>query len=488
VFEVRIFAEHAQAECALARGDRRGARRHVRTGLAELRRHRSTFAAADARASVAVHAEALAAVGLRIALDGGSAPDVLRWIELARAGRRRHAAVRPLIDPEAAAELAELRSIAGDVRAGEAEGRDTADLLHRQRDLEQATHRRRLRTGDTQLEDTWEPPDVGQLRSLLAGGQLVELAEIDERLVAVAVGAVRSRLVDLGPAHLVLDPAGSLTAALRTAVTPEQPAPRRRAAIDLIGRAVDRLDSVLADVLRGDAPVVLVVPASLHALPWQLLPALTGRPVVVAPSATWWSEHVPDALLSPSAARGRPDPMTVAVAGPRLLEADAEVSEVAACYPRAAVLVGPAATIAAVGQALATATTAHIASHGQVRRDNALWSSLELADGPLCVYDLEALPRTPRTVVLSGCETGVGVRAGDGLLGLSTALLERGTTSLVASVCLLPDSRDTRSLMAAMHGQLAAGATPSAALARLSVGPLGDSTILAASLTCFGTG
>ena len=480
VFEVRVVADHALATCAVARRDRRAARRHVRSGLADLRRHRASFAAADARASVAVHAEKLAALGLRLALESGSASDVLSWMELTRAGRRRHPAARPVADSAGAAELTELRSVAAEVRAHEADGRDTVDLLHRQRDLERAAHRRRLRTSDERADLDRSPLDVTGLRSLLVGQQLVELAGIGERLVGVTLGRRRARLLDLGPIRDVLGPVGTMLTALRTAIAPSQPTARRRAAIDLLGRAADQLDRVLAAVFRGDGPLVLVVPPELHAVPWQLLPTLVGRPIVLAPTATWWGESAADPPFEPG---GR----TVAVAGPRLVEAEAEARAVAACYPNATVLAGPAATTAAVSAALAVATIAHVASHGRVRRDNPLWSSLELADGPLSVYDLEAMTTTPRTVVLSGCETGVGVQAGDGLLGLSTALLERGTRSLVASVCLLPDSAETRSTMTRLHEQVAAGSVPSAALAGLAAGPRdSDAAMLAACLTCFG--
>jgi hypothetical protein len=287
-------------------------------------------------------------------------------------------------------------------------------------------------------------------------------------------------LVDLGATRTALRPVEPMLAALRTAITPAQPVARRQAAVELLNRASGELDRMLAAVLTGDGPLVLVVPPKLHAVPWQLLPGLVGRPVVLAPTAMWWADAAAD--LAPE-----PGGWTVAIAGPRLVEAEAEAHAVAACYQDATVLAAADATTSAVGDALAVATVAHVASHGRVRRDNPLWSSLELADGPLSVYDLEAMTGTARTVVLSGCETGVGVQAGDGLLGLSTALLERGTRSLVASVCLLPDSAVTRLTMTALHRQVAAGVVPSAALAELATGSNGpDAAMLAASLTCVG--
>jgi hypothetical protein len=247
-------------------------------------------------------------------------------------------------------------------------------------------------------------------------------------------------------------------------------------------RAVRRLDDTLGPLLAGDGPVILVVPAGLHTVPWQLLPRLATRAVAVAPSATWW--HNADAAIP----HGVSLPGAVVVAGPRLDEAEREAEKVAHCHPGAALLTGAAATTRAVLASLEDASMAHIACHGRIRYDNPLWSSLELADGPLCVYDLERLDRTPPLVVLSGCDTGVGVRAGDELLGLATALLARGTRSLVASVCSLPDSPGLRDTMTAFHEKLAAGTSPATALAELSDGAPDDPVaVLAAVLTCFGT-
>jgi CHAT domain-containing protein len=198
--------------------------------------------------------------------------------------------------------------------------------------------------------------------------------------------------------------------------------------------------------------------------------------VTVAPSATWWASAPP-----PDDGARR----AVVVAGPRLAFAEAEASAVADGYPGAVTLTGPAATAAQVTAALNRAALLHVACHGRIRDDNALWSSLELFDGPLYLYDLDRAARTPPLVVLSGCETGVGVRVGDQLLGLSTALLRRGTRALVAAVCPLPDSAATRDTMIALHRRLAGGDPPSVALAALAGGP---SPLVAAALTCFGAG
>jgi hypothetical protein len=473
VFDVRILATHALALAADASGDLAAARRHIRSGLADLRRHRASLAATDARASVARHAADLAALGLRLAIDTGSAATALSWVERAAVSRELPQAVRPPSDQTLAAELANLRALSAELREREHCGGDTKPLLDRQRHLEREIQRTQLRSAGDGAGHSGRAVTARTLHSALGGGVLIELAKCSGRLIAVRVGVRRAALADCGPMSDAVAAGESMTAALRVAAM--------RGAVSassLLGRATAALDAVLAPLALGSGPVVLVVPAALQAVPWSLLPCLRGRPVTVAPSATWW--HT--ARGAECASGG-----VLAVAGPRLAEAEREAADVAGCHPDATLLTGSAATAAAVAGALPGVRLAHLACHARVRRDNPLWSELELAEGSLYVHDLEALARTPPTVVLSGCETGVGVHAGDQLIGLSTALLRRGTVRLVASICLLPDSPGTRAGMTELHRRIAGGSTPARALAAMTAdGPINDNALLAACLACFG--
>src|SRR5919199_284596 len=81
-----------------------------------------------------------------------------------------------------------------------------------------------------------------------------------------------------------------------------------------------------------------------------------------------------------------------------------------------------------VAHAMDGARLVHVACHGTFRSDNPLFSSLTLADGPLTVYDIEALARAPRRLVLSACESGLSsVRPGDELMGLTASLAAIGS-------------------------------------------------------------
>jgi CHAT domain-containing protein len=135
------------------------------------------------------------------------------------------------------------------------------------------------------------------------------------------------------------------------------------------------------------------------------------------------------------------------------------------------------------------ARLAHVAAHGTFRADNPLFSSLRLDDGPVTVYDLEAVRRAPATLVLSACESGLSdVRPGDELMGLASVLLALGTNVLVASIVPVPDAA-TRTLMGAFHRRLAQGDAPAAALAAAQLrvaadGPAGLAA--AAGFLCLG--
>jgi CHAT domain-containing protein len=123
-------------------------------------------------------------------------------------------------------------------------------------------------------------------------------------------------------------------------------------------------------------------------------------------------------------------------------------------------------------------------------------SSLQLADGPLTVYDLERLVRAPRLIVLASCSAALSeIRPGDELMGLAAALLAQGTTAVVAPLLPVPDGA-TRPVVLAVHRALGEGASVPAALA--VAGAVGGSDVAgtddeldrltAAAFLCLGAG
>jgi CHAT domain-containing protein len=154
-------------------------------------------------------------------------------------------------------------------------------------------------------------------------------------------------------------------------------------------------------------------------------------------------------------------------------------------------VVGSAATVEAVGAALDGARIAHLAAHGTFRRDNPLFSSIELVDGPAVVHDLERISRPPRVIVLASCNSALGqLQPTNDMIGLATALLAGGTRVALAAVVPLPDV-EVVEIMVRLHARLAAGATPATALADAAAGEDRSERLrfLAdAALVCYGAG
>jgi hypothetical protein len=216
---------------------------------------------------------------------------------------------------------------------------------------------------------------------------------------------------------------------------------------DLGARLQEVLLGAAADLLP-DGPVVISPTGRLHAVPWSMLPTLTDRAFSIVPSAAQWQR-----------ARAVPKPRrknVLLLAAPGLGSGGSEVPKLARRHVGATVLRGKRATVEAALAGLDGASLAHVAAHGNFRQDSPLFSSLEMADGSLSVYELERLKRAPYRLVLSACESGVLAPVGaDELLGLASALFSMGTAGLVCSIAEVNDDA-TAALMVDLHDHLLA--------------------------------
>jgi CHAT domain-containing protein len=195
--------------------------------------------------------------------------------------------------------------------------------------------------------------------------------------------------------------------------------------------------------------------------------------VTVAPSATTWLTA--RQRLAGAAAGG-----VVLVAGPGIAHGEQEVRAIAALYPGSTLLTGPDAEPAGTLAALAAASVVHLAAHGRHQPENPLFSSLDLAGGPLMGYDLTRMAAPPAVVVLAACDLGLAdVRPGDEAIGMTTALLAAGTATVVAGVGRIADSA-ALPVMTALHRELRSGRSPAVALARAGAAET--------PLVCFGAG
>ncbi|HEX6755595.1 MAG TPA: CHAT domain-containing tetratricopeptide repeat protein [Mycobacteriales bacterium] len=458
--ELRVRAWYAEALLRLATGRDGAAEQALRAGFRVMERQRSTIGATELRVHVANHGNDLARLGLQLARKSGSPRKVLDWAERWRAGTLRLRPVRPPDDAALAAALVELRRVTGEAEQALLAGQRGDRLLGRRAALEERVGRLARGAAGPLFAPPAEPPTAERLAAALGDAVLVELISTisDDVFDAVSIADGVPRLHPLGSRLAAKRELDALLFALRRLALRygDLAAARRQ-----VAGAAERLEAAVLTPMRdvlGDRPLVIVPTGSLRSTPWALLPACTGRSVTVAPSAAVW-------LRARAASSRSRSGRVVLVSGPGLEGATAEIEQLSGAYPQALRLAGEDATVEATLAALDGAEVAHVATHGTLRRDNPLFSSLELADGPLTAYDLERLRRAPRLVLLPACQSGTGhVLAGDEMMGLTSALFALGTRTAVATVVPVPDEA-TRPLMVAMHDGLRAGLSPASALA-----------------------
>jgi hypothetical protein len=485
--QVRMRTQAWLAETLLrqARGDRAGALRSAGAGLRAVALARSLVGTADIGVSVAGHGVELGQIGLKLALEGGSPPTVLRWMELTRATALQFPPVRPIDDRELAAELAQFRAAERDLVRARRQGEDTRAIRQRVGEIGTAVSRRRRRVPGVG-EGRRALPQLDEVRKRIGMGTLVEIAGHEGRYVALVVSRARQSVCPLGEIAAVATEIENLRFGMSRLAQRRGSAQARRAAVAAATAGVDTLAELLIEPLAledGESPVVIVPPAELHVLPWGLIPGLRGRPVTASPSSRLWLDRV-------YAGRRRPTRVLIA-SGPDLPAAAAESRAIAGLYHDVTRLGLREANVQRVIEELGHVQLAHLVTHGDFRADNPLFSSLSLADGPLTVYDLERASRLPAVVVLSACNAGIpGVRPGNETMGIVAGLLGAGVRTVVASAGLVPDGNTTKRTMIEFHRRLVAGERPAAALAAAvarsaAAGPAGFAE---AGFVCFGAG
>ena len=461
----RVRAWYGEALGRLATGDRPGAFSALRAGLAVSQDHRATLGATELRVRTATTVSELADLGLDLAIASGRALQVLRWSERWRAGALLSPRATPPNDRRLASLLSGLRDTVARLERATATGQDTLGLVGQQRRIEAAIRQHtRAVQGDFALAPRF--PLAAELREALAERVLVEYIEHEGHLHAVIGDRERFRLRSLGSAAIGEEERLTLQFALGRLTRRRSSAASLEAAAALLERSCRRLSALLLDpiVREIDGRDLVVVPTgTLHALPWALLAPLRGRTVAVSPSVSLWYARQYRGHGGPGLSQGAG---AVLVAAPRVEHAEEEVDRIAeAFYPQAAVLKGQQATVRAVARAFEGRWLAHVAAHGSFRADNPQFSSLEVADGPLTVYDIERITRPPQWIVLSACDAGrSAVHPGDELMGTSAALLSLGARGIVASAAPVPGD-GVSAVMVDLHRQLARGACLAQALA-----------------------
>jgi tetratricopeptide (TPR) repeat protein len=461
----RMLLRLCRAELAVARGERRRALAEARAGLVELGRARDRMGGLELVCGTAIHGQQLGDLAVRLVLDGPrrDARRLFGWLERTRAQVYRYEPLPTIDDPVLAEQISSLRSL----RRAAQQARLAGRVPRREEKQIVALEREVLRQG--WHATPWGRPrpvaSLAEVGAALGRRALVTFAVSGDELVAVAVADGRARLVRLTSATETFEWVKRLHADLDTYAPNGLPptigmvvAGSARRSADVVD---ERLLAPLAPVI-GDRELVIVPTGSLYAVPWGSLPSLRGCPVVVAPSATAW--------LTAESAGGSPDHVVLA-RGPHLRETIAEESTLTRTYPSATVL--PTATVDQVLTALDGASIAHLAAHGEHEPTNAMFSRLELADGPLFAYELARLANPPRHVVLAACELAMHhIRPGDEALGFAGGLLASGVRTVVAANSRVGDA-SAAATMVDYHQRVAAGERPAAALAAaVAVDPL----------------
>jgi CHAT domain-containing protein len=338
-----------------------------------------------------------------------------------------------------------------------------------------------------------------ELASLVATNPLAaaEIAALSARLKAVLVEYL---VTDERLLIWIIDPSGRIetrTAAIDRATL--------RAAVQELRRDMNRLgDEQLADedavnrqlaqlhawllapiealLPRDPAALVYLVPHdSLHFVPFAALRDTRGKHALqrhtfaYVPAAAVLRYTAPKKQRAVSPARpyflalADPTPPTDLAQDP-LPGAREETAAAARRYAedRRLVLVGAAANEASFKRLAAAQTVLHFAVHGLVRDDRPWESALILApgegqDGWLKLPEIFALDLRADLVVLSGCSTGAGKLSGDGIVGLSRAVIYAGAPSVIVSQWDVSD-RSTAYLMDRFYAALVSGRDKATAL------------------------
>lgn len=427
----------------------------VGRGLDALGEHRASLGSPELRALTAIHSADLSELAVRHALPRGPRA-LVHWSDRGRAASLSEPVPAPQ-DPVIDAHLATIRGLS--YRIGEESDPELIQSMTRERaQRERAVRLAWAATSGAGGRTT--APSAQELADRLADRILVQLVNVDGTLWAVVVRDGRWRTVEVGglaPAHQAMDRA---LYGLRSATR------GRPVDLDALARRLET--SLLGPVTRllpPDRSVVVSPPAAFLGAPWGLLPSLHDRPVAITPSATAW---VRAHMAVPRSAR------TVFVAGPGLPTGGAEVVAVAALRPGAARVVAGEATVPRVLAELDGAGLAHIAAHGIFRAESPMFSSLQLADGPLTVDDIHRLSHPPHRIVLPACRSGVvAAIGGQDVIGFASALLTQGTAGVIASIADVDDAA-TVQVMLQLHAGLAVGQRLDEALAGARRAAYGD--------------
>jgi len=149
-----------------------------------------------------------------------------------------------------------------------------------------------------------------------------------------------------------------------------------------------------------------------------------------------------------------------------LLNTKLEIEKLKEIFPKSKAYLEEEFTMERVRKEAGQSDLIHFATHGVLDPDAPLFSALILADGRLEAHEIFSLDIRSYLVTLSACETGLGkVTAGDEVVGLTTAFIYAGASSIVVSLWCVDDV-STSILMRNFYKNLRDGMSKTEALQR----------------------
>ena len=341
----------------------------------------------------------------------------------------------------------------------------------REREEELLRLLRQVRAADRELISLQEGTavDLEEIRSAIPGGSLlVEYYVARGTVYACAVGRDRLEIEAVSSLERVRELHRALRYQLSKLLLGRAYADRfgdrlRRDATAHLEVLHGELVAPIASLLTGLRHLVIVPHDVLHYVPFHALdggdgPLIDSFSISYAPSASVFALC---RVKKPSPGRGT---LVLGVADERAPLIRREAEAVAEILPGASLFLGEEASEENLRRHGESARIVHIATHGYFRRDNPMFSAIQLGTSRLSLFDLYDLELDADLVVLSGCGTGLAeVTAADELVGLARGLLYAGARSVLVTLWDVNDESTTE-LVGSFYRRLTAGSGPAAAL------------------------
>ncbi|MDJ0754807.1 MAG: CHAT domain-containing tetratricopeptide repeat protein [Ardenticatenaceae bacterium] len=240
----------------------------------------------------------------------------------------------------------------------------------------------------------------------------------------------------------------------------------------ILKQLYEGLIAPVSDCLAGHRQLILVPQGGLHYLPWSAL--FDGHEYLLH---RFEIAILPAASLLEEIGDGDREASGVCLMGhtrggqlPQVAEELDFIARLTGGTPQR----DAAATRTAFLEKASDSGIIHLATHGEFRHTEPLFSGLQMADGLLTTLDIFNTRLHAALVNLSACQTGRAViGGGDELFGLMRAFLAAGASALVMSLWRVND-RSTAELMKTFYEELMAGTGRGEALRQAQLRLLND--------------